>query len=115
MTKDELTDWALKSGWQMIAGHPSLTRPSRPADAIVRLVLKGTVVQLEIKKPAGKWDKIASAPYSKLVADEETGVPIGLGLDTIAGFSALMQDHRNRAVFGNAAAPAKDVWPGEKK
>jgi len=115
MTKEELTQWALKSGWQMIAGHPSLTRPSRPADAIVRLVLKATVVQLEIKKPAGKWDKIAGVAYSKLVPDEETGMPIGLGLDTIAGFSMLMQDNRNRAVFGNADAPAKAVWPGEKK
>jgi len=99
MTRDELTDWALKSGWQTIGGFPSLTRPSRPAEAIVRLVLKGTVVQLEIKSPAGKWSKVSSAPYAKLVADEETGLPIGLGLDTIAGFSALMQDNRNRAVF----------------
>ena len=115
MTKEELTQWALKSGWQMIAGHPSLTRPSRPADAIVRLVLKTSVVQLEIKKPAGKWDRIASVAYSKLVPDEETGMPMGLGLDTIAGFSMLMQDNRNRAVFGNADAPAKTVWPGEKK
>jgi len=103
MTKDELTDWALKNGWQMIGDHPSLTRPSRPTEAIVRLVLKGTVVQLEIKKPAGKWDKIASAPYSKLVPDEETGMPIGLGLDTITGFSMLMQDNKNRAVFGKIA------------
>jgi hypothetical protein len=100
MTKDELTGWALKSGWQTIGGFPSLTRPSRPADAIVRLVLKGTVAQLEIKSPAGKWSKISSVPYSKLVPDEETGMPIGLGLDTITGFSMLMEDNRNRAVFG---------------
>ena len=103
MTKDELTDWALKNGWQMIGGHPSLTRPNRPAEAIVRLVLKGTVVQLEIKKPAGKWDKITSVPYAKLVPDEETGLPIGLGFDTITGFSMLMQDNKNRAVFGKTA------------
>ena len=100
MTKEELTEWALKSGWQMMGGFPSLTRPSRPNEAIVRLVLKGKVVQLEVKKPAGKWDKISSAPYSKLVPDEETGMPIGLGLDTITGFSMLMQDNKNRAVFG---------------
>jgi len=106
MTKDELTDWALKNGWQMIGGHPSLTRPNRPAEAIVRLVLKGTVVQLEIKKPAGKWDKIVSVPYAKLTPDEETGMPIGLGLDTITGFSMLMQDNKNRAVFGSGS-PAK--------
>ena len=99
MTKDELSNWALANGWQTIEGHPSLTKPSRPAEAIVRLVLKGTVAQLEIKKPAGKWEKISSAPYSKLEQDAETGLPIGLGLDTIAGFSALMEDNRNRAVF----------------
>jgi len=99
MTREELTDWALKNGWQEIGGFLSLTRPSRPADAIVRLVMKGTVVQLEIKSPAGKWSKISSVPYPKLVADEETGLPIGLGLDTIAGFSMLMQDNKNRAVF----------------
>lgn len=100
MTKEELTAWALKNGWREIGGFLSLTRPSRPADAIVRLVLKGTVVQLEIKSPAGKWNKISSVPYSKLVPDEETGMPIGLGLDTITGFSMLMEDNRNRAVFG---------------
>ena len=77
MTKDDLSNWALANGWQMIAGHLSLTRPNRPADAIVRLVLKTTVVQLEIKKPAGKWEKITSAAYSKLEQDAETGLPIG--------------------------------------
>ncbi|HEY5336558.1 MAG TPA: hypothetical protein VIJ85_00010 [Rhizomicrobium sp.] len=99
MTKDELSNWALRNGWQMIAGHPSLTRPSRPADVIVRLVLKATVVQLEIKKPAGKWDKVSSTAYSKLEHDAETGLPIGLGLDTISGFASLMEDNKNRAVF----------------
>ena len=44
MTKDELTAWALKNGWQEIGGHLSLTKPSKPSEAIVRLVLKGTVV-----------------------------------------------------------------------
>jgi hypothetical protein len=99
MNKDELTNWALANGWQMIAGHPSLTRPSRPADAIVRLVLKATVANLEIKTPAGRWDKVSSVAYSKIEPDPETGLPIGLGLDTISGFSMLMQDNKNRAVF----------------
>ena len=99
MTKDDLSNWALANGWQMIEGHPSLTKPSRPAEAIVRLVLKGTVVNLEIKKPAGKWEKISSTAYSKLEPDAETGMPIGLGLNTIAGFSALIEDNKNRAVF----------------
>ena len=57
MTKDELTAWALANGWRMIGGFPSLTRPAQPDTAIVRLVLKATVASLEIKKPAGKWEK----------------------------------------------------------
>ena len=99
MTKDELLNWALSNGWQMIAGHPSLTKPSSPKDAIVRLILKSTVVNLEIKKPIGKWEKISGESYSKIVADPETGFPRGLGLDTISGFSMLMEDNKNRAVF----------------
>jgi hypothetical protein len=99
MTKDDVQNWALANGWQMMAGFPSLTRPNRPTDAIVRLVLKTTVVNLEIKKPAGKWEKVSSAAYSKLTPDPETGLPIGLGLDTISGLSMLMQDNKNRAVF----------------
>jgi hypothetical protein len=46
MTPDELKTWALKSGWQMIGGHPSLTKPSVPKEAIVRMVLKATVVHV---------------------------------------------------------------------
>jgi hypothetical protein len=30
MDKDELTAWALKNGWQMLGGHPSLTNAMRP-------------------------------------------------------------------------------------
>lgn len=110
MTKDELTDWALANGWQTIAGDLSLTKPSRPSEAIVRLVLKGTVANLEIKKPAGKWEKITSASYSKIEADPETGFPRGLGLDTIIGFTRLMEDNKNRAVFAkmNARPKAED-------
>jgi hypothetical protein len=58
MTADELKAWALGNGWQMIAGHPSLTKPSNPKEAIVRMVLKATVVHVEAKKPAGKWEKL---------------------------------------------------------
>ncbi|MGD0143034.1 MAG: hypothetical protein ABSC92_07735 [Rhizomicrobium sp.] len=107
MTKDELTSWALANGWQTIAGDLSLTKPSRPSEAIVRLVLKGTVVNLEVKKPAGKWEKVASAVYSKIEADPETGFPRGLGLDTITGFTMLMDDNKNRAVFAKMNARQK--------
>ena len=99
MTREELTAWALGSGWQMIGGHPSLTKPSSPKEAVVRLVLKATVVHVEAKKPAGKWEKLGGESYAKIVADEETGVPSGLGLETIPGFRMLMQENRDRQVF----------------
>ena len=67
MTKDEITAWALANGWQMMDGVPSLTKPAAPHPAIVRLVLKATVASVEIKKPAGKWEKVASESYSKIV------------------------------------------------
>ena len=109
MDKAELEAWALKNGWTVIVGHPSLTKPSKPSEAIVRLILKETVVILEIKKPVGKWEKITSVPYKKLEVDPETGFPRGLGLDTISGFAMLMEDNKNRAVFakltGSKAGP----------
>lgn len=107
MTKDELSQWALANGWQTIDGCPCLTKPSRPSEAIVRMVLKATLANIEVKKPAGKWEKISGAAYSKIEADPETGFPRGLGLDTIAGFSMLMEDNKNRAVFAKLNARAK--------
>jgi hypothetical protein len=99
MDKTELTNWALVNGWQMIGEYPSLVKPSSPKDAIVRLVLKATMASVEIKKPAGKWEKVSSAAYNKISVDAETGMPIGLGLDNIAGLSMLMRDNKDRMVF----------------
>jgi hypothetical protein len=99
MTQDELTAWALKNGWTMIGGHLSLTKKNSPKEAIVRLVLKTTVAHIEAKKPAGKWEKLSGESYPKIVADEETGVPSGLGLETMPGFRLLMQENRDRQVF----------------
>ena len=99
MTKDEITAWALANGWQMIDGFPSLTKPSKPHPAIVRLVLKATVASVEIKKPAGKWEKVSNESYGKIVADPDTGLPGGLGLGTISGFSQLMQENKDRMIF----------------
>jgi len=99
MTKDEITSWALANGWQMLDGAPSLTKPSAPHPAIVRLVLKATIASLEIKKPAGKWEKVASQSYSKIKADPETGMPDSLGLGTISGLTLLMQDNKDRMIF----------------
>jgi hypothetical protein len=100
MTKDEITAWALANGWRMIGEFPSLTRPQQPDTPIVRLVLKATVASLEIKKPAGKWEKVAGESYSKITADSETGTPSNLGITTITGITALMQENKDRNVFG---------------
>lgn len=101
MTKDEITAWALANGWQMVAGCPSLTKPSAPKEAIVRLALKATVVNLEVKKPAGKWEKFSGAPYSDVVMGEDAEIPSGLSLDTIPGFAMLMRDNKDRMVFAS--------------
>ena len=99
MTKEELTAWALANGWQLIAGHPSLVKPTNPKDAIVRMVLKATVVQIEIKKPSGKWDKVASESYAKIAYDDHAELPTGLNLATISGLTMLMQDNKDRLAF----------------
>jgi hypothetical protein len=107
MTKEELSAWALANGWQPIDGHLSLTKPSAPVSAIVRLVLKATVASLEIKKPAGKWEKIASESYSKIEPNPESGIPGGLGLGTISGLTSLMRDNKDRLVFGKLNTPTR--------
>jgi len=107
MTKDEITQWALANGWQTIDGMPSLTKPTAPHPAIVRLVLKATVASLEIKKPAGKWEKVASQSYSRIAPDPHSGIPDGLGLSTISGLGLLMQDNKDRLVFARMAGGTK--------
>jgi len=100
VNKEELTAWACKNGWQMIAGCPSLTKPSSPKEPIVRLVFKATVVSFEIRKPAGTWEKVSSQSYSKINPDPDTGMPAGMGLETAPGLTMLMQQNRDRLVFG---------------
>jgi hypothetical protein len=107
MNKDELTSWALENGWRMIAGCPSLTKPSAPKEAIVRMVLKATVVNLEVKKPAGKWEKVSGQNYEKIQPDPDTGLPLGLGLDTIPGFTMLMRENKDRMVFARMTGAPK--------
>lgn len=101
MTKEELTAWALANGWQMVGEHPSLMKPSKATEAIVRMVLKATVAQIEIKKPSGKWDKVASESYDKIAYDDYAELPTGLGLTTISGLTMLMQDNKDRRAFSN--------------
>jgi hypothetical protein len=107
MDKDELTTWALANGWQMMAGCPSLTKPSSPKEAIVRMALKATVVNLEVKKPAGKWEKVSGQSYAKVQLDPETGLPSGLGFDTIPGFRMLMRENKDRMVFAKFTGTPK--------
>ena len=99
MDKEELTHWALANGWQIIAGAPSLTKPSSPKEAIVRMVLKATVAAIEVKKPAGKWEKFSSESYGKIQADPERNFPVGLRLETLPGFTMLMRENKDRMVF----------------
>ena len=99
MDRDELTAWALSHGWRVLAGAPSLTKPSAPKEAIVRLVFKATVVALEVKKPAGKWEKVASAPYAGVRLDPEEDLPQGLGFETVPSLSTLMRDNKDQQVF----------------
>ena len=101
MGKDELVAWALKNGWRTLDGHPSLTKPGRPKEAIVRLALKATVANLEIKKPSGKWEKVSGASYADIQPDPDSGMPRGLGLVSIPGITKLMQDNKDSQVFGN--------------
>jgi len=107
MDKDELTAWALKNGWQVMAGAPSLTKPSNPKEAIVRMAFKATVVNLEVKKPAGKWEKVSGEAYGKIQPDPETGVPQGLGFEKIPSFSMLMQENKDAQVFASMGGMGK--------
>jgi hypothetical protein len=99
MTKDELSTWALANGWQEMGEHISLVRPTKPAEAIVRIVFKTTVVQLEIKKPSGKWEKVKSEAYDKIIWDEDAELPRGIGFTTISGLTKLMRDNKDRLAF----------------
>lgn len=107
MDKDELTSWALANGWQMIAGCPSLTRPSSPKEAIVRMVFKATVVNVEVKKPAGKWQKVSGQSYAKVQPDPDTSLPLGLGFDTIPSFTSLMRENKDRMAFARMTGAPK--------
>ncbi len=107
MDRDELTAWALGHGWQMMAGVPCLTKPSAPKEAIVRMVLLATVVNVEVKKPAGKWEKVAGAAYGDVVADPDGDVPLGLDFEKIPSFRKLMQDNRDRQVFAGFGGPKR--------
>jgi hypothetical protein len=108
MDRNEIVAWALENGWQMMAGCPSLTKPSSPKEAIVRIALKATVANVEVKKPAGKWEKICGQDYKKIQPDPDTGLPLGLGFDRIPGFTMLMRDNKDRMAFAKMTGKPAD-------
>lgn len=99
MDKDELTAWATRNGWRERDGVLTLSKPSKPDHAIVRMLFKATVVHIEIRKPAGKWERAAGAGYGDITPNEDTGMPDGLGLDALHSLRTLMQENRDQMVF----------------
>ena len=99
LTKEELTAWALANGWREVAGHLSLTKPGAQNAPIVRLVLKATVVTLEVRKPAGKWEKVAGESYARVVQGAEDEAPRGLGFEKVPSITSLMRQNRDDMVF----------------
>jgi hypothetical protein len=71
------------------------------------LVFKATVVNLEVKKPAGKWEKISGESYGKVKADPETGMPQGLGFENIPSFSLLMRDNQDRKLMAGLGGTSR--------
>lgn len=99
MDKEALAAWATRNGWRDRDGALTLSKPSKPDHAIVRMLFKATVVQVEIRKPAGKWERVGSARYGDVAADPDTGLPGGLGLEGLHSLQALMQENRDQMVF----------------
>jgi hypothetical protein len=112
LTKKELTVWALANCWRVIAGNPSLTKPGAPNDPIVRRVLKATVVNLEVRKPAGKWEKVAGESSARVVQGSEDEPPRGLGFEKVPSITLLMQQNRDAMLFGRMSgsqSPSRDA------
>jgi hypothetical protein len=99
MTQEELTAWATRNGWQMMGGTLCLAKPSAPKEAIVKLLFKATVASLEVKKPAGKWEKFSSAAYKDIVLDPDEELPSGLQLEKIPSLTMLMRANKDAQVF----------------
>jgi hypothetical protein len=98
MTREEIAAWAAANGWQTMAGCPSLAKPGRPKDAIVRLSFKVTVVHLEVRR-ATKWEVVARAAYDAVTLDEEGERLLGIGFEKVPSITMLMRDNRDAQVF----------------
>ena len=66
----------------------------------IPVALTGVVVGVQkVKKPAGKWEKVSGQSYAKIQSDPDTELPLGLGFDTIPGFTMLMRENKDRMTF----------------
>jgi hypothetical protein len=88
---------------------PPVIRRCAAADGLAPLRqskrLLTTVASVEIKKPAGKWEKVSGESYAKIQPDPVTGRPGGLGLGTIPSLILLMQDNKDRQMLARMSAP----------
>ncbi len=91
--------WGVQNGWRVMAGALCLCKPRSFTEAIVRITFKASVASLEVKKPAGKWEKIGSAKYAEILMNEPADWPDGLGFEKIPSFSMLMRENRDAQVF----------------
>jgi hypothetical protein len=98
VNQDDISAWALANGWQLLAGCPSLMKPGRRAEPIVRIVFKTTVASLEVRR-ATKWEKVASAKYDDIMPDADGDRLLGLGFEKVPSLSMLMRDNRDAQVF----------------
>jgi hypothetical protein len=99
----------------MIAGGPSLTKPSAPKGAVVRLALKATVVHWGGQQPAGKWEKFAGQRYSAVKADLESGMPPGLGLERMPSYRMLMQENKDRQALADLSGAKAQGSAGARR
>ena len=84
---------------------------SRPFAPDGRFVLKTTVANLEVERPAGKWENVAGASYDVIAPDPNMGIPRGLGLVSVTGSTKLMQENKDRQVFANFGQAATALRP----
>ena len=74
-------------------------------------MFKATVVSVELKKPAGEWEKVSGQSNSKVRLDTDTGPPVGLGLDTMLASTMHAILYGLLDVFAGYHYPA-EIGPG---
>jgi hypothetical protein len=86
-----------------LAGH---CRPSQPDKAgraersHFASCAEGDVVNLKVRKPAGKWEKVAGESYAHVVQGSEDEPPRGLGFVKVPSITLLMRQNRDAMIFG---------------